>query len=243
MLDLKLDRPQPLTDVAAGRIGEAILSGHLKPGDRLIETELSERMGISRAPLREALRELASAGLVELRPGRGAHVVKPTAEMMEHMVVFRGLIEGAAVRLIAGARDAAVLTRLNKGCNAVEKAHSEGDYSDFLLRHWEFHRAICVECGNPFLLESWDAVSRLIRLYHQMAVGQTIDATAVVRNNKAYMHTLREGNPADAEELIRSQIIRVAYQLLERPLPAAVVGYVTKYVDEAGRICAYTPAP
>jgi len=240
MLDLKLDRPQPLTNVAAGHIGDAILNGQLRPGDRLVETDLSERMGISRAPLREALRELASVGLVELRPGRGAYVAKPTAETMEQMVVFRALVEGAAARLIASEREPAALERLVARCAAVEAAHRAGDYEDFLRRHWEFHHAICEESGNTFLLQSWDSVSKLIRLYHRMAVGQTIDAPSVVRNNKAYMQTLREGDPAEAEELLRSQIIRVAYQLLDRPVPRGARGYITRYVDEAGRVRAYS---
>ena len=110
-----------------------------------------------------------------------------------------------------------------------------------VVRTWNFHRAICEESGNAFLLQSWDNVSHLIRLYHRMSVGQTSDGAEVVRNNKAFMRSLREGEPADAEELLRSQIIRMAYKLLDRPIPSGVAGYVTRYVDEGGRIRAYTP--
>lgn len=242
MLDTKLERAQPLTDVAAGRIADAILEGHLKPGDRLIETELSDRMGISRAPLREALRELSGAGLVELRPGKGAYVARPTVDTMEHMVLVRALVEGAAMRLIAATRDPAALEQLAQACESVEQAQDAGDYKEFLRRHWRFHRAICEASGNQFLVQSWDGVSNLIRLYLQMAVGQTIDMASVVRNSRAFLRVLREGTPDDAEELMRSQIIRVAYQLLERPIPKGVSGYVTRYVDEGGRIRTYAGA-
>lgn len=239
MLDTKLTRPQSLTEAAAEHLGDAILGGMLKPGDRIVETELSDRLGISRAPLREALRDLANTGLVELRPGRGAYVAKPTADTMEQMVVFRAMIEGTAMRLLAGRQDAAALERLQAACDAVAQAHAQGDDALFLARHWEFHRALCEESGNRFLLQSLDTVSKLIRLYNRMAVGQSIDASAVVRNNKAFMQVLRDGNPTEAEELLRSQIIRMAYQLLDRPLPPALADYVTRYVDESGAIRAY----
>lgn len=239
MLDTKLTRPQPLTEAAAEHIGEAILGGVLKPGDRIVETELSDRLGISRAPLREALRDLASTGLVELKPGKGAYVAKPTADTMEQMVVFRALIEGAAMRLLAAKRDPGALQRLQAACDAVAQAHAGGDYALFLARHWQFHRALCEESGNQFMLQSLDAVSKLIRLYNQMAVGQSIDASAVVRNNKCFMQILRDGDPDEAEQLLRSQIIRMAYQLLDRPLPAALVGYVTRFVDESGQVRRY----
>lgn len=239
-MNFKVERPQALTDIVVGRLGDAIMNGELKVGDRLVELDLAQKLGVSRAPLREALRELASNGLIEITAGRGAFVSRPTAQTMKEMGLFRGLVEGAAARLVASRRDPAALERLEALRAEVEQASLHSDHTAFLLLHWKFHRGICVECGNQFILRSWDGVSRLIRLYLQMAVHPPLnDANAIVRNNKAFMHALRQADPGDAECLLRSQIIRVSYQSLGIPVPAEVEGYVSVYVDSKGKVQAW----
>src|ERR1044072_4556146 len=84
MFELAVPLPSSLSDLAVDRLREAIVVGHFKPGDRLVETKIPAVLGISRAPLREALRVLASDGLVEIRQNRGTYVVSPSGEELEN---------------------------------------------------------------------------------------------------------------------------------------------------------------
>src|SRR5262245_1813857 len=124
--ELKIDRAPSLTDAAIARLANAIVSGRFQPGQRLIETELSATLGISRAPLREALRVLANDGLVEIRQSRGSFVAQPSTEDLERAVVFRAVIEGTAARFVAHNRDPAVLSRLSGALQAMRDADARG---------------------------------------------------------------------------------------------------------------------
>lgn len=239
--DLTLERPRSLTEIATERLAGAIVGGQFRLGERLVESTISADLGISRAPLREALRALASEGLVEIHQSRGTFVAKPSQADLEAMVLLRALVEGAAIRLLAYRRDEPSLLTLDRLSEEVSAADRSDDHNAFLEAHWAFHRQICLASGNRYLLQAWDSVSNLIRLYHRLAVGHTIDRRIVLRNNFAFIKCLRSGSPDEAEELLRSQIIRVAYRLIGVPIPANARGYVTRYVTPDGSIAALKP--
>jgi DNA-binding GntR family transcriptional regulator len=144
---------------------------------------------------------------------------------------------------VGAARDAGSLERLSALWSELQTAHRDGETEQFLDLHWDFHRAICVEAGNPFLTQSWNTVSNLIRLHHHMSVGAVIEEAAVLRNDLAFLDALKTSEPADAEALLRSQIIRMAYQLLERPCPPGVIGYIDRYVSENGDVLMFPSKP
>src|SRR5690606_39602541 len=102
---------------------------------------------ISRAPLREALRQLASEGLLEIRPNRGTYVVDPSPEEIAQMSVTRAIIEGAAARLVAHKRDPEAIGRLDAIIAALLVADASGDRNAIFRHHWDFHRAVCEESG------------------------------------------------------------------------------------------------
>lgn len=102
----------PLRDKVAEEIRAAILSGHFKPGDRLIEDRLAEEFGVSRNPIREAMRTLASDGLIEVTARRGAVVASLSQREAEELLEVRATLEGANARLAARRRDPAVLAQL-----------------------------------------------------------------------------------------------------------------------------------
>ena len=228
--EFALERPPGLAKAVAARLSEAILSGHFDPGERLRETSIAEKLDVSRASLREALRTLAAEGLVEIRQSRGAHVINPSPEEIEQMSLFRALLEGAAARLVASRRDPGSLARLD----AILQRHKavvlpEQDYEAFLRAHWEFHHAICEESGNSYIVKAIQSASHAIRIYHRV---KRPDAAQMFRNNAVYLDAMSTRSPSEAEAVLRSQIIRAAYEMLGREIPAAVRQYVTHYIDE-----------
>jgi DNA-binding GntR family transcriptional regulator len=117
----------PLRDKVAEEIRAAILSGHFKPGDRLIEDRLAEEFGVSRNPIREAIRTLASEGLIDVTARRGAVVASLSPQEAEELLEVRATLEGANARLAARRRDPAVLGQLEailaRGTEAIAAGH------------------------------------------------------------------------------------------------------------------------
>src|SRR5579872_2208552 len=102
---------------------QSILTGQLKPGERLVEERLAEELGVSRNPVREAIRALASEGLVEVKARRGASVLKMTEQEARETIEVRALLEGHNARLAARRQDNEIIKRiaqvLKKGTRAV----------------------------------------------------------------------------------------------------------------------------
>jgi DNA-binding GntR family transcriptional regulator len=96
---------QTREEFVAHRLREAILVGQLKPGDRLDQNEIAELLGVSRSPVREALRTLAAEGLVDVFPHRGAAVAELSVDELEEIFLIRRTLEGMAARLSALSMD------------------------------------------------------------------------------------------------------------------------------------------
>jgi DNA-binding GntR family transcriptional regulator len=113
----------PLHDRVVTELRQAILSGRLKPGERLIEGHLAGELGVSRNPVREAIRALASEGLIEVTARRGAAVATMTEQEARETIEVRALLEGQNARLAARRQDGQIIKRieavLNKGTAAV----------------------------------------------------------------------------------------------------------------------------
>src|SRR5258706_1261440 len=112
-----------LDDQVVAELRQAILSGRLKPGERLVEGRLADELGVSRNPVREAIRALASEGLIEVTAGRGACVAKISDQEARETIEVRALLEGQNARLAARRQDKHIIKRieavLHKGTVAV----------------------------------------------------------------------------------------------------------------------------
>lgn len=132
---------------------QAILSGQLKPGERLVESQLADELGVSRNPVREAIRALASEGLIEVTARRGASVVSMTDQEARETIEVRALLEGQNARLAARRQDQETIKRietvLNKGTAAVA-ARRFDQLSDLNL---QFHSELAAAGQNTVLKE------------------------------------------------------------------------------------------
>lgn len=145
-------RPSLATDVAA-LIRQEILAGKMRAGERLVESRLAADLGISRAPVREALKLLRAEGLVAEEPRRGAVVVSLTDADVREIYDVRAALEAHAARVLARARrseDAAALRLL---VERIEQAASEGDVHDLYDADLAFHTTVLELTGNSRLLE------------------------------------------------------------------------------------------
>lgn len=230
--ELRMERAPPLTEATAAHVARAIFSGHFKAGHHLAEVQLSGELGVSRAILREAFRTLAAEGLIEIRPNYGAYVISPSADDIEQMSIFRAMTEGLAARLLVSRKDKNSLSKLDSIVAELEASFRANDPIRFLDLHWLFHQAICEESGNKFLAQSWNSVSRIIRMYQQNA----LDHRRLLRNNQIFVHEFRHSTPNRVEQLLRGQIIKTAYETLGRPIAKSVRAYVKLFIDEKGKV-------
>lgn len=137
-----------LAERSAELIRERILAGDFASGDRLVEAKIAEQLGISRGPLREALKQLASEGLVREEPRRGTFVATPTADDVRDVYDLRAAIEGRAARLVIGNGDPASLETLRRAVDGFGAAAEAGDLQKLVRADYEFHETLCRVSGK-----------------------------------------------------------------------------------------------
>ncbi|MGW2257101.1 GntR family transcriptional regulator [Streptomyces sp. NPDC004749] len=148
--------PSPIpsrTQYVLEAVKHGILTGGLSPGQALVETELAARFGVSKTPVREALKTLAGTGLVVMSQYKGATVRTVDAAMAHEVYDVRLLLEPAALR-----RTLARRASLEPARAALIRADAAEDRAERSLANREFHRALYLPCGNPLLARMLDDV-------------------------------------------------------------------------------------
>jgi len=193
-----------LWESISDQLRDEILDGRLEAGERLVETELAERFGVSRGPVRDALTELARDGLAVDLPRRGTFVSSLTEADLEEVYVLRGAIEGAAVRLaIPRATDddiAAMFARLAE----VEAAYARGDLTAAWESDMEFHRSYCRLAGNGRLLTVFEnlASQTLLLMRTQLAARASLGWTPPVELHQRIAAAIRDRDAALAASAV-----------------------------------------
>jgi DNA-binding GntR family transcriptional regulator len=152
------DHPS-LSQRVAEELRRSILTNRRRPGERLVEDRLSEELGVSRIPIREALRTLAGEGLVDMQPRRGASVADVSPEVARDLVEVRATLEGLNARLAARHHDAAIIVSLQRVLEAGNRAARSKNVDDLVRLNGEFHDGLA-EAGRNTIL--WD-IMRVLR--------------------------------------------------------------------------------
>jgi DNA-binding GntR family transcriptional regulator len=140
-----------LSKVVGEKIRGQILDGKLRPGERLVEDKLSAELGVSRVPVREALRELSAEGLVRLERHRGASVTEITPQMVAELVEVRALLEGLNARLAAQRHDPEIVRLLGEVLKRGNAAADSGSPEQLARLNAEFHERLAEASRNSVL--------------------------------------------------------------------------------------------
>jgi DNA-binding GntR family transcriptional regulator len=156
------------TVVVLDAIKHAILAGELRPGQSLVEADLAEALGVSKTPVREALKTLAGSGLVTMSPYKGATVRSVDDEMARSVYDVRLLLEPEAVRraVMRGFRP-------DPAREALERAGAATDQAERSLANRDFHRGLYLGCGNALLIEILDDLRDQAALVSALAWQRT----------------------------------------------------------------------
>ncbi len=158
-------------DAVLGRLREDILTGVLGPGDQLVQESLAERYGVSRVPLREALKTLESEGQLVYYPHRGYFVVELSTDDLREVYHLRALLEDAALRAAVPALDERDVVDISELAEEIEQAAADGDVRAMTEANRRFHFAMYDAAGMPrlsrLLRQLWEATDAYRALYYQ----------------------------------------------------------------------------
>lgn len=199
-----------MVNYSADKIRESleqrIIEREFKVGERLDEVKLATRYGVSRTPVREALRLLAGSGLVELIEHRGAYVRYPgiveLVEMFEVMAELEALCGRLAARRISSA-ELIELTAVARDCeSALERDDPDGYYH----KNEEFHQLIYKAGGNTFLATETGKLQRRLRPFRRMQLRARGRIRQSMDEHTSILKALADGDPVKASEALRSHV-------------------------------------
>ena len=185
---LRIEDVPTVRAIVARKLREAIMSGNLKPGQRLVERELCEMMGVSRPSIREALRLLEADGLVNTVPHRGPMVSTISLEEARQLYAARAVLEGFAGRECARLHDPAVVRKIGEALGRLKIALAESDMIAVLEAKTDFYAALIGGCQNAFIermlkpLHDRITLLRITSMSHPKRVNKSLrEVTAIWR--------------------------------------------------------------
>jgi len=205
------------TEEAQATLRAAILGGEIAPGARLGEVELAEQLGVSRTPVREALRRLAADGLVDVLPNRGARVAQWTPADLDEIYELRALLESHGARRAAARIEAAEVDLLAKLCDDMEACVRRGrkrDLDRITALNAEFHQRILDSAASPRLtalvptVVQVPLVARTFHLYSADALARSLG------HHRELVAAMRAGDPVWAASVMRSHVLAARAVLL-----------------------------
>jgi len=185
------------------RILQWILEGDLAPGSRIVETRVARELGTSQAPVREALRDLATLGVVEMQAYRGARVHRPSKRELVEAMEVRAELEAMAARLAATRITEVSLAELRRLIADMLKWADSGDVHGHALSNTEFHAAVVRASGNRTLERTWSMLEPLARTYVTAAVPG-IDLHWLGQRHITILEALEVRDPERAAEAMRA---------------------------------------
>lgn len=236
-----VSRAPSLTNQVAKHIAAAIDDGTFQPGERLVETRLAAMFGVSRGPVREALKALESENIVTINPGRGTFVAAPSSDDVEQIVAARALLEGLAARTVTARSDKRDLNQLVRLHKSMEEAVSREDIPSYLELHWRLHELLCLLSGNHVLIQAWQSMRGQLRLFWRGEISTVALTERLLLETSVLVDSLLGKDPDEADALFRSHIIHANYDIMGKPVPAWLQSYITHRIGPDRKIYRLSP--
>ena len=206
----------PLRDVVFNTLRQAILRGELKPGERLMEVQLANKLGVSRTPVREAIRKLELEGLVLMIPRKGAEVAEITRQDMEDVLEVRTALEELAVKDACDHITDAQLSELKKASNEFKKALLEGkDLVTCADADMHFHDVILSATNNRRLIQMLNNLSEQMYRYRMEYLKDERTHKTLIEEHDAIRRALKKHDKVKAGAAIRVHIDNQKRSILE----------------------------
>ena len=198
--------PASRTEVVLEEIRRGILTRELKPGQALVEADLAQKLGVSKTPVREALKVLSNSGLVTFSPYKGASVCVVDAELAKSVYDVRMVLEPEAVRRTVERRDPELLEDAADALKEATAAIADKDQAALSLLNRRFHRALYRGCGNPLLVTILDDLKDRAALISVVGWEANPSWKKELTEHKAVLSAAKKGDADGAAELLRAHI-------------------------------------
>lgn len=196
-------------EIAYNQIKNLIIKNRIEPNTLLVERQLSEQLGVSRTPIREALKRLTSEGLTEFIPGKGVFVSNLTFEDFINISEVREALEGMAAKLCTLKKDEKVIETLEKNLDALEEALNSGDYDQSVEYDIQFHHILISGAKNPKLENLLNGIYDQINRFAFFSVSDVERQRMSLRQHRKVLEAIKNDDANLAEKLIRDHIIHV----------------------------------
>ncbi len=209
----------PLRDVVFHTLRQSILTGELKPGERLMEIHLADKLGVSRTPIREAIRKLELEGLVTMIPRRGAEVAQITEKSLKDVLEVRRALDALAVELACDRIGREKLEELKEALDNFEAETRKGDANQVARADVKFHDIILEAAGNDKLVQMISNLSQQMYRYRLEYVKDESHYGQLIREHRQIYEAIRgrdkESGAAAMKVHIDNQekaVIRMIYE-------------------------------
>ena len=196
----------PLRDVVFNTLRQAILKGELEPGERLMEIQLAERLGVSRTPIREAIRKLELEGLVLMIPRKGAEVAEISEKSLREVLEVRRSLEELAIELACQRITPEELTALEEAENRFARAVEDGEVMAIAESDENYHELIYQATANDRLVQILNNLREQMYRYRLEYIKDEDRRQILVVEHEHILRAVRRRDIADAKSAVREHI-------------------------------------
>ncbi len=196
----------PLRDSVFYTLRQEILTGKIAPGERLMEIHLADRLGVSRTPIREAIRELVAEGLVTIVPRKGATVSQITEKSMSDVLEIRSALDALCVELACERITETELDELREECDKFEEIVKTSDNRTIAQADVDFHNRIIKATRNDRLIALMDTLSQPMYRYRYEYIKDQEGHANIVNEHRQIVESIAARAPQDAAEAARLHI-------------------------------------
>ena len=199
----------PLRDVVFNTLRQAILTGELKPCERLMEIHLADRLGVSRTPIREAIRKLELEGLVVMIPRKGAQVARITEKNLKDVLEVRRALDMLAVRLACSRMDDEYKKQLREACDEFARVVKNNNTKDITEADVRFHDIINKATGNDRLIQLVNNLAEQMYRYRLEYIKDAAYHNRLVAEHEEIYSAIMDG---DEERAAKAVVLHIDNQ-------------------------------
>lgn len=214
LVPIKLDNYKPLREIVFESLREAIIHGRLKPGERLMEVQLAEEMGVSRTPVREAIRKLELEGFVVMIPRKGAYVASISVKDIVDVFEVRAALEGLAAGLAAERATSDELEDMERAVHHIYEVSNGRDLGTLVEKDTVFHELIYKASRNQRLVQIVTHLKEQIQRFRTTSLAVPGRGKHAVEEHKGIVEAISERNVELAASLAREHIENAEQLLL-----------------------------
>jgi DNA-binding GntR family transcriptional regulator len=201
-----IDKTQPPVEQAYQHILQSIMSGELKPGMRIPAEAVAEALGVSRMPVRDALRRLEGDGAITIFANRGASVAQYSRDEVIELIEMRAVLEGLAARVALPNIGDDELEEIDQLKQRMERASV--DLSKWMFRHDEFHNYLTALSRRALLMRQTERMRIMLRPYYRQYYENTRELEIAGLEHRKIIDALRKGDADHVEQIVRSHALK-----------------------------------